>query len=98
MARYDIRISKAYINANNDVEIFESDMAHVKSIINASKGSFKQSPSIGCEVLRYVNSVGRENELARNIIIQLRTDGYQSINPTVDTTNGKLTITPNVVL
>lgn len=98
MPRYDIRISKAYINANNDVDVFESDMAHVKSIINASKGSFKQSPSLGCEVFRYVNSVGRENELARNITLQLRFDGYESVNPTVDSTNGKLTITPNVVL
>lgn len=96
--RYDIRIKAAYVNANNDIEIFASDMQHVKDIINANEGSFKETPSLGVGVTNYLLGSGIEQTLARKTIIQLQSDKYPCTNPIVSTTGGKLTINPNLDL
>lgn len=97
--RYDIRFDKTYINANNDIEVFASDMAHVKSIINANAGDFKETPTLGVGANNYLLGSGVEQDIARKIIIQLRGDGYTCDRPSVTfDSNGKLTINPNVIL
>ncbi len=97
--RYDIRIDKAYINANNDFEWFASDMAHIKSLINASPGAYKENPTMGVGIKNYINSVGAQKEVARQVTIQLESDGYDCKNPTITySADGTLTINPNITL
>ncbi len=97
--RYDIRISKDFINAHNDFEWFASDMQHIKDIVNASPGAYKESPSMGVGIRNYVNSVGYEKEIAREVTIQLEADGYSCRNPKVAySPEGQLTVNPNIEL
>ena len=97
--RYDIRIDKAYISANNDFEWFASDMQHIQDIISASPGAYKESPSVGVGIRNYVNSVGREKEIAREVTIQLEADGYSCRNPKITySPDGQLLVNPNIEL
>ncbi len=98
-ARYDIRINKDYINANNDFEWFASDMDHIKSIINASPGAYKETPTLGVGIRNFINSTGAQNEVSRQVTIQLESDGYNCKNPSVSySPDGQLTINPNITL
>lgn len=96
-ARYDIRLSSAYINAHNDFEWFASDVQHIEDIIEVPKGSFKENPQLGVAVKNYLNSSNAQNTIAREVIIQLQSDLYQCNNPLVTYDNtGELTIDPNI--
>jgi hypothetical protein len=96
-ARYDIRLDAAYINANNDAEWFASDSTHVKHTIQATPGSYKESPADGVAINLFLNSAGQEDEVAQKIMFELSKDFYQCTNPLVSyDTSGKLTIDPNL--
>ena len=62
MIRYDLRLSKDFINANNDAEWYPSDADHMRKIILASPGSYKENPQIGVGIMNYMNSAGQEDE------------------------------------
>lgn len=95
--RYDIRLSNAFINANNDVEWFASDMQHVEDIIQSSPGSYKENPSMGVAINNFLNSSGAEVEVKRKVMIELQGDLYQCNNPLVSyDQEGTLTINPNL--
>ena len=95
--RYDIRLNKDYINANNDVEWYASDADHMKKIISASPGSYKENPMAGVAIKNYLNSAGQQDELSRKIIIQLTADGYNCNNPIIQfNASGELTVDPNI--
>lgn len=99
MIRYDIKFDKDYINANNDVEWFESDTKHVKDIINSNVGEWKETPSLGVGITKYLSSSGQEQTISRTVIIQLQSDLYPCNNPTISyDVNNKLTINPNFEL
>jgi hypothetical protein len=96
-ARYDIRIQKAFINAHNDLEWFASDIQHIEDIIQATPGSYKESPTLGIAAKNYINSSGAEKEVARKVMIQLQSDLYPCNNPIVKYSSpGVLTIDPNI--
>lgn len=98
-SRFDIKIEADYINANNDLQVYESDIDHIEATIQATKGSYKEHPQDGVEIEKYLNSAGQEQTIARDIIIQLKADKYKVNNPIVEfDADGKLQIEPNATL
>jgi len=97
--RYDIRLNKAYINSHNDIEWFASDVQHIKDIMSANVGQYKENPTMGIGIKNYLNSSGMEDELTRKTIIQMQGDLYPCDNPIVTYVQpGKLTVNPNIEL
>lgn len=99
MTREDIKVEADYINANNDIEWFESDTKHIEDTINSNLGEWKENPQDGIGIANYLNSSGQENVIKRKAIIQLKSDLYEYNNPLVTYSNdGTLTINPNIEL
>lgn len=99
MIRHDIKVESDYINANNDVEWFESDIIHIEDTINSNSGEWKEHPQDGVAIGNFLNSSGQENVIKRKAIIQLKSDLYECNNPIVNYANdGTLTINPNIEL
>lgn len=99
MARQDIRLNKDFINANNDIEWYYSDVTHIERTIEATPNSYKENPSDGVAIVNYLNSNGQEDALKRKAIIQLQSDQYRCQNPIVTTdASGVLTLNPNIEL
>src|ERR1700757_5119394 len=82
------------IDANlNDFVIAESDNQHLYDIINSFPGWWKEFPQVGVGIQAYVNSSGRQQELARNMRVQLEADGYTVSSLTINQVpNGTFTI------
>jgi hypothetical protein len=81
---------------NGDFAIAESDPQHIADTINAFPGWWKENPADGVGIFQYINSGGQEQTIRKNLIIQLKSDGYTVSNPKVDVdSSGKITITPN---
>lgn len=74
----DIFISREDENRliSSGLQIGESDRQNIDFIIIAAKGEFKEFPSLGVGVSKYVKSLGAEREMLREISIQLSVDGY----------------------
>ena len=84
---------------NGDIAITESDPQHIADTLNAFPGWWKENPADGIGIFQYVSSGGQEQNLKRQIIIQLQSDGYTVSNPLVNTdANGNLLITPNATV
>ena len=102
MANYDLFLvgNDIYIDPyTGDFAIAGSDEQHIMDTIAAFPGWWKQNPADGVGVFAYQNSSGQNQVLARNIIQQLQSDGYQCNNPIISQTpGGQLTINPNVVV
>lgn len=99
MIRHDIKVEADYINANNDLEWYESDIQHMKDTINATKGSYKENPQDGVGIMNYANSSTDSATIAREVIIELKKDLYQCNNPTVTySQDGTVTVYPNVTI
>lgn len=95
MARYDIQIDADFINANNDIKVYESDADHIEDTINANIGSYKENPTDGVGIDNYLNSAGQEQTISRAIALQLKADKY-NITPIVAfDSSGELKITIN---
>ncbi|RYD57026.1 MAG: oxidase [Sphingobacteriales bacterium] len=79
-----------------DLAYGESDPQHIQDTINAYPGWWKEFPADGVGIRSYLNSSGQMQKLAREIKIQLQSDGYAvSPAPTIDTSNGSMTVYPN---
>ena len=97
--RYDINLDPVAITTANDLPVYESDETHIQDTIQASKGSYKENPLDGVQINMYLNSSGQESTIAREVILQLKTDGYRSESPVIGyTTDGNLSVKPNAVL
>jgi len=100
MANQDIALwGNDLLIQNGDLAIAESDTQHIADTMNAFAGWWKQEPQDGIGVFAYLNSVGQEQSLKRQIMIQLASDGYRVSNPQV-TVNaaGQMTINPNATI
>ena len=79
--------------ANNDFAIAESDNQHLYDIINSFPGWWKEFPQVGVGIQNYVNSSGKQQELSRNMRVQLEADGYTVNSLTISQLpNGTFTI------
>lgn len=82
-----------------DFAIAESDPQHIADTINAFPGWWKENPADGVGIFQYMNSTGQEQTLKKNLIIQLKSDGYTVSNPVVDVDSaGNITVTPNATI
>jgi hypothetical protein len=95
--RYDIKIEKTFVNTNNDIEWFASDIIHIEDTIQTTPGSYKENPEDGVAVANYLSSSGQEAIVGRKVILELQKDLYQCDSPIVTyDSSGKLTINPNI--
>ena len=84
------------VTTNGDLATGPSDAQHEEDTINAFPGWWKENPADGVGILQYINSTGKEQEIARSVVIHLQSDGYQTKNPAVTVNSkGTLTIVPN---
>jgi hypothetical protein len=98
MPRFDIQINKTFVNANNDISFYESDEDHIQDTIQATKGSYKENPQDGVNIQAYLNSQGQGQTLAREIIVQLKSDLYDVNNPIVEITADSISVNPNATI
>jgi hypothetical protein len=80
---------------SGDFVIAESDQQHISDILRSYPGEWKENPEIGVGLRGYFESAGKEQEIERNILVQLKADGYNVTSPKIDFVDSKLTITPN---
>ena len=70
-----------FIDSNTgDFSLTESDTQHVKDIINCYVGWYKEFPTIGVGVKRYLGRPGSFQVLKREIKLQLKSDNYRADN------------------
>jgi hypothetical protein len=98
-SRKDIKVEADFINANNDVQWYDSDVDHIQDTIECSRGSYKENPLDGVAIDTYLNSSGQDQILAREIIVQLKSDLYIVDKPEITFgADGKLTVNPNATI
>lgn len=61
-----------------DFLITESDTQHVQDIINSFVGWYKEFPTIGVGIKKYLGASGGVQVVKRAIKIQLKSDGYRT--------------------
>lgn len=80
MARQDILLDESYNmqTANGDFVAGDSDEQHVELLIVSNKAMFKQHPTAGAGLVRFVKGLEDRNirQIRREIDVQLRADGY----------------------
>ncbi len=88
-----------YINPNSgDLEIGFSDKQHIKDILTSNIGWWKEFPLVGVAIQSYLNSSGKQQQLEREIKIQLIADGYSVERPVITkNSNGDFSIQTNAI-
>lgn len=96
---YDIKLNKTgdLFFKSGDLVVDASDEQHIQDTINAYPGWWKEFPADGVGILSYLKSSGKQQELARSIILQLQADGYTISNPLVAINVDNITINPNAI-
>ena len=61
-----------------DFLITNSDTQHVQDIINSFAGWWKEFPTIGVGIKKYLGATGGVQVVKRAIKIQLKSDGYRT--------------------
>jgi hypothetical protein len=95
-SRTDIKlIDNDLVILNDDLILVESDDQHIVDTINAAPGWWKENPTDGVGIVKYQK--GKNNqELARSIQINLKSDRYDSRPLITFDINKKLIIETNV--
>lgn len=79
-----------------DFAIADSDKQHIIDILNAFPGWWKEFPSVGVGMQKYIDSSGKQQEIERAIKLQLQADGYQVDTITAtQNTDGTFNVTAN---
>lgn len=79
-----------------DIKIGASDKQSMRSTINAWPGWWKEFPSVGVGISKYLNSSGKNQEIQRNIKLQLESDGFDVVTIIANNTpNGEFDIQAN---
>ncbi len=71
--------------------IDNTDYQNIDFVVIANKGEFKEHPILGVGAERYLKSVGRADELRREIAVQIEAIGYGKADVKVSET-GKIEI------
>jgi len=74
-----------------DFFIGDSDTQHVQDIINSWAGWWKEFPTIGVGIKRYLGASGGIQIVKRAIKIQLKSDGYRTDKIVIN--NGQVYVT-----
>ncbi len=84
--------------SSGDLLIAASDQQHIIDIIMTFPNEWKQYPSVGVGLPGYFKTSGKEQEVRRNVDVQLTNDGYTVSNPVVTLdANGNMNVKPNAV-
>ena len=84
--------------AKGDFVIVSSDDKHIVDIIRANQGEWKEFPNVGVGIFSFLNGAFSDQQLEREIKIQLQGDGYTVENTRVKfITANKLEIKPNAI-
>lgn len=75
--------------SNGIIEIVEPTQQHKRDILISSQGDFKQSPTTGVGLVKYINS-NDTSAIIRNVSRQMQRDGIKVKR--VQYTNGELII------
>src|ERR1700744_3188772 len=96
-AAYDIQLDDTgdLLFANGDLVTGLSDEQHIQDTINAFPGWWKEFPADGVGIISYLKSSGKQQQLARNVQLQLQADGYTVDNPSVNISTDSIIINPN---
>jgi hypothetical protein len=98
--RFDIGLNNndMIIDPQNggDFTLVESDEQHIIDTINALPNWWKENPSDGVGILTYIKSTNKQQLLAKNIKLQLQSDGYNSQPIVSYNSDKKLNVDPNV--
>lgn len=81
MASRDLKLQNndLFIDSTiGDFAIGDSDTQHVQDIINAWAGWWKEFPTLGVGIKRYLGASGGVQVVKRAIKIQLKGDGYRA--------------------
>lgn len=98
-SRIDMKlVDNDLVILNDDLVLVESDDQHIADTINAAPGWWKETPTEGVGIMKYLKGRSNQQELSRAIQINLKADGYDSRPVIALDTNGKLTINTNVKL
>ncbi len=80
---------------DGDFTISISDEQHIADTINAFPGWWKENPADGVGIFQYINSAGKQQEIARLVKINLQSDGYSVRNPKISIdANGLIVVDP----
>lgn len=75
---------------DGDLSTELSDDQHVNLIIVSAKGNFRFAPTVGVDILSFLNSTGKADLLRRNVQEQLVLDGYRVDSIDFEEQNSKL--------
>ena len=93
---FDIRLQdNDLLISGGDLVVGASDMQHIEDTINAFPGWWKEHPKDGVGIFAYMNSSGRQQELARKIKLELQSDGYNVERPIIDISQDGIKVNPN---
>lgn len=74
---------------DGDLVVGPSDHQHIQDTINAEPGWWKEFPTDGVGIRRYLGSSGKQQEVQKKVKIHLRNDGYSFVRPPVAKYSGK---------
>lgn len=80
---------------DGDIKVAESDRYHIADILQASKGSYRNSPTLGVNILLKIAGNANPEFLKREIRQQLESDGYQIDELEVSKTHDEMDVTIN---
>lgn len=70
---------------NGDFAIGLSDEQHVSDIVSANKGDYRQFPTVGADLSKFLNKQDNNiSQLKRDIQVNLEADGYRVKNFSID--------------
>lgn len=82
-------LDDVFINPNTgDFLVADSDTQHVKDIVNAWVGWWKEYPTLGVGAKRFLGGSGGIQRLKSRVQVALKADGYKAQKVTV--VNGQL--------
>ena len=84
---YDINLQKTGTQ-EGDFVITECEQQNIEAILQSNFNSFKEFPTFGAGLLKYLNGSFDVNDLVRNIKVQLQSDNLSSVELVVNKTNG----------
>jgi len=99
-ANYDIKLlNNEPVISSGDFVIAQSDEQHIADTLNAFPGWWKEYPDDGVGVRAYLGGPVNTQLLAKNIQLQLSSDGYTVNGPLVSIdASGNLVIEPNATI
>jgi hypothetical protein len=65
------------ITSQGDFAFGESTVQHVRHILKANKGEYRQSPQVGVGIIDYLKDT-EDTVLRSELVLQLRLDGFKT--------------------